>query len=193
MAVKIVSPIVVSKISPDIQTRQSIEFSKLSPNTMIRIFSCALLLIILSVISLAVADEVKSEPRDYEAEERLAFESADLNKDGTLSKDELRYLMILEATEEENDSFIERLRNYGVETELSEIDKNGDGEVSKDEYVLAFENFLDKTGELEDVFTAMDRDKDGALTWAEFYDEMEDTDEEDPFAELDDNPFEEEF
>jgi calmodulin len=88
------------------------------------------------------------------AEFREAFALFDKNGDGTIEANELYEVMKsinLSATKEEIDDMIR------------EVDTDGDGNISFDEFVVMMQKGGDEDAELREAFNVFDKDKNGFI------------------------------
>jgi len=155
---------------------------------MVRSPSFTLFYILLSTIAVTAMGE-----DDFEAQERQLFDGADANKDGKLSREEARDLLVFEQLDDIDD-YMDFFHDIDFDIKLSEVDKDGDGEVSKDEAKLAFGKRIEEEGELDELFQTADENEDGEITWEEFFPEYdEDMSDTDGDYEDDDYNEEEEF
>jgi len=138
---------------------------------MVRYPSFTFFFILLSTITAVAMGEDGFDEDGFEARERHAFDGVDANKDGKLSRDEARDLLVFEQLDDIDD-FMEIF--HDIDIELSEVDKDGDGEVSKDEAILAYSKHMEEEGELDDFFEMTDSNEDGEISWEEFFPEFDD-------------------
>jgi len=80
-------------------------------------------------------------PQEHVKIIRKHFDKFDKDKSGSIDKDELR--QVLEATL--NLSLPDNVFAKYVETEMAKYDKNGDGVLQFDEYVVLFSKYVLKT------------------------------------------------
>ena len=119
--------------------------------------------------SVSSAEDVEM---DFYKSEQRAFASVDFNEDGKLTKNEFLELVTAEYIEDRKsftESNLELLQDIGVEATLSEMDEDGDGELSDNEVYHALQDYLNTSGEIDDLFESYDTDGDGLITWMEFY------------------------
>mmetsp|Transcript_16537 Transcript_16537/g.20585 ORF Transcript_16537/g.20585 Transcript_16537/m.20585 type:complete len:177 (+) Transcript_16537:59-589(+) len=112
---------------------------------------------------------------DLIAEEKAIFTKFDKNNDGFLNKEEVRewvlsdYVDALESEIYDSQERMDLLDGLGFEqSAVTDADTNGDGQLSKEETLVAIGHYIDDV-ELVEIFEDQDKDDDGSLSWEEFF------------------------
>ena len=110
--------------------------------------------------------------KELEARDKQRFDLFDVNGDGTISLEELqidsleakrRSLRLMAATHARN---AHERRRHRREVEFGDLDQDGDGTISRDEYenhdLFLYQNRMER------LFAVLDKDEDGSITISEF-------------------------
>ena len=97
---------------------------------------------------------------DEKAEAQETFNFFDKDRDGKISLDELKNMVMLLSGETATEE--------GINEMLKNVDLNGDGEIDFEEFYAAMKkDSITVTGELEEAFKVFDKDNDGFISAAE--------------------------
>ena len=119
---------------------------------------------LLSGRELGGGEEMASEDEKAEAQETFNF--FDKDRDGKISLDELKNMVMLLSGETATEE--------GINEMLKNVDLNGDGEIDFEEFYAAMKkDSITVTEELEEAFKVFDKDNDGFISPEELRSTME--------------------